>query len=97
MKINSDDIRIPAPQRGTPAARPATQLSTRQESEALAGDSARFSPAAQQANRLKAILRQVPEVRMDLVWRIKAQVDAGTYKVDPDDVADKLLKSGVLE
>lgn len=60
-------------------------------------DQATFSKEAREAGRLRSKLRATPEVRMDLVERIKAEVEAGTYNVAPQAVAEKLLKSGVLD
>ena len=60
-------------------------------------DEVHVSKKAQEATVLRAKVRQAPEVRIDLVNKIKAQVDAGTYNVSPEKVAEKLLKSKVLD
>jgi len=60
-------------------------------------DSVSVSQKAQQATALRSKLKAAPEVRMDLVQRIKAEVEAGTYNVSPEKVAEKLLKSRVLD
>lgn len=60
-------------------------------------DRVTLSREAQEAARLRTKLQATPEVRMDLVERIKAEVEAGTYNVEPRAVAEKLLKSGVLD
>lgn len=64
---------------------------------ATKADEVNVSKKAQEATALRAKVKQAPEVRMDLVMKIKAQVDAGTYNVSPEKVAEKLLKSKVLE
>lgn len=49
---------------------------------------------SQQASEIQAAheaLAQPPEVRADLVARLKADVAAGTYQVNPENLADKLL------
>lgn len=60
-------------------------------------DKVDVSERAVQVATLKAKLATAPDVRMDLVERIKAQVDAGEYNVDPYKVAEKMLKSKVLD
>ncbi|HWI63611.1 MAG TPA: flagellar biosynthesis anti-sigma factor FlgM [Symbiobacteriaceae bacterium] len=60
-------------------------------------DAVNVSRKAQEATVLRAKVKQAPEVRMDLVNKIKAQVEAGTYSVAPEKVAEKLLKSKVLD
>lgn len=97
MKIHGKETRIPAPELGAPAGHKAAERHGTQNSEKPAADGATFSPKAREAHRLRAKVKQVPEVREELVRRIKAQVESGSYKVDAGDVADKLLKSGVLE
>ena len=49
---------------------------------------------SQQATAVQAAyqaLAQTPEVRSELVAQLKAQVQAGTYQVDPEKVAEKLI------
>lgn len=55
------------------------------------------SGKAQQVHSLRSKLRDVPEVRMDLVNRIKQQIERGDYSVKPEDVAEKMLKAKVLD
>jgi len=37
------------------------------------------------------VAKDAPEVRMDKVGTIKKQIEAGTYKVDSRDIAEKIL------
>lgn len=60
-------------------------------------DKVDVSERAVQVASLKAKLVTAPDVRMELVERIKAQVDAGNYNVDPYKVAEKMLRSKVLD
>lgn len=60
-------------------------------------DGLSLSPKSQEAASLRAKLREAPEVRIDLVQRIKARVEAGTYQVDPRAVAAKMLQSRVFD
>ena len=39
----------------------------------------------------KNAVKQVSDVREDKVAKIKAQIEAGTYSVNPEDFANKLL------
>ena len=60
-------------------------------------DELSLSREAQEAASLRAKLREAPEVRIDLVARIKARVEAGTYQVDPRAVASRMLQSRVFD
>jgi negative regulator of flagellin synthesis FlgM len=51
-----------------------------------------ISSQAQAVSAATAAVNAVPETRDDLVARIKAQVDAGTYNVSSSDIADQMLR-----
>ena len=55
-------------------------------------DSAQVSGDAQQVRRAHAAAASSSEVRAEKVANIKAQIEAGTYKVDTNALAEKLLK-----
>src|SRR5579863_7969111 len=57
--------------------------------EQLSADTANLS----QISGLVAKAMEQPEVRMDKVEAIQAQIAAGTYKVDPSQVADAMITS----
>jgi len=96
MKIDSKNIQGVANAYRTGAARPKTQPGA-PAAGVSSTDSVSLSSKSQEATALRNRIRQAPDVRMDLVQRIKAQVEAGTYEVAPEKVAEKLLKSKVLD
>jgi negative regulator of flagellin synthesis FlgM len=51
-----------------------------------------LSQSAQTINLAKQAVDAVPDTRDDLVSRIKSQVDAGTYNVSGDDIADQMYR-----
>lgn len=51
-----------------------------------------ISPEARQAQVYQAALKELPEVREDLVMSIKQRIQAGTYKPDPVQTADGILQ-----
>jgi len=74
---------------GISRARPAQQVG------ASAGvgstDRLAFSRRAEEIKAARAALAEAPEVRAERVAELKAQVEAGTYRVDPDRVAERIL------
>jgi negative regulator of flagellin synthesis FlgM len=54
-------------------------------------DSAQVSGDAQQVRRAHAAAASSSDVRAEKVANIKAQIEAGTYKVDTNALAEKLL------
>ena len=60
------------------------------------GDQASFSPFAVELARIGAELKSLPDVRPELVARLKEQVDAGEYHPSLDSVAKSLYLAGIL-
>lgn len=80
-------------------AQPARVGSTGTPSQAPvpAADEVTLSSQSRSANALRVQLKSAPEIRLDLVARIKAQVEAGEYNVEPRAVAERILRSRVLD
>lgn len=55
----------------------------------LSEDAVRFT-------RFKERLSALPNVRHDLVAELKSRIQNGSYKVDSEEVADKLIEESVL-
>jgi negative regulator of flagellin synthesis FlgM len=69
----------------------ASKFEKRNTSESFA-DKLQLSQAALDSTVAKKALSDVPDIRQDLVDSIKEKIDNGTYDVDMDDFASKLLE-----
>ena len=58
---------------------------------AMGSDQLSISQTAYSYQSAKAAVSEAPDVRADKIARLKAQIQAGTYSVDPEDFANKLL------
>ena len=76
-RVTSAEVTGPAEAKAPEGVQPADQLA--------------FSQQASEVQAAHAALAATPEVRAELVARLKEQVQAGTYRVDPDKIADKLI------
>lgn len=56
-------------------------------------DRLEFSQTAKSYQTAKTAVRQAPDVRMDKVAEIKAQMAAGTYNISSEMIADKILSN----
>jgi negative regulator of flagellin synthesis FlgM len=56
------------------------------------GDRVELSPEGKSVQSLLDALKRIPEVREARVSEIKAQIQAGTYRVDPRQAAEGLLR-----
>ena len=59
-------------------------------------DTVDISDAAKRVNAAREELDQIPDVRENKVAELKAQVENGTYKVNSEEIAEKMLKDGFL-
>jgi len=57
-----------------------------------ASDNVDLSSMAVEMRRVKAMVDSVPDIRADLVGRIKSDIEGGVYKFDTEKVAEKLIE-----
>lgn len=63
----------------------------KKESSKSFSDTLQISNAGKDIQTAKMAVNNTPDIRMDLVSKIKGQIDAGTYSVDSDSFAEKLF------
>ena len=56
-----------------------------------------LSTSLKEAQLIKEVSSSEPDIREDKVSALKAQIDSGTYEVDPEAVADKLVDAFIDE
>lgn len=61
------------------------------------GDKVQLSAGSIDVQKMKMIIQDTPEVRMDRVQALKQQIESGEYQVDPYRVADKMLMNLLSE
>ncbi len=60
-------------------------------------DNVDLSPRAMELNNAKLLLEGVPEVRGEMVVRLKTDIDSGNYNVDAGKVAEKMIERAVKD
>ncbi len=65
-------------------------------------DKVEISASSLDVQKMKGIIQNTPDVRMDRVQALKEQIERGEYEVDPYRVADKMLmnllsESGIVD
>lgn len=55
-------------------------------------DRAEISAAARQLQELLRLSSEIPDVREDKVQELRAQIEAGTYRVSAEDLAEALCR-----
>ena len=70
----------------------ADQAADRAKESAIKTDTVVISDAAKRIQEARAKLDEIPDVREDKVAELKNQIQNGTYQIDADKAAEKLLK-----
>ena len=63
----------------------------------LSEDKVALSPEAKQIQEAKKSLDALPDVREDKVAEIKGQIEAGTYTIDGEKIAFKMIRESILD
>lgn len=59
-------------------------------------DTVVISNAAKNIQEVQRQLEAIPDVREDKVAQLKEQIENGTYEIDEEKIADKMLKDALL-
>ena len=67
-----------------------------QEQQQAKADTVALSSAAKDIQEAQRKLEAIPDVREDKVAQLKEQIENGTYEIDEEKIADKMLKDALL-
>ena len=73
---------------GTPENKP--------EKTAVKADTVVISDAAKRVQEARRQLDDIPDVREDKVSQLRSQIQNGTYEINADKIAGKMIKEGLL-
>jgi len=62
-----------------------------------AGDQVELSPQALEANKYRAELKKMPEIRQTKVQQLKEQIRSGTYQPSAAQIADAIITERHLD
>jgi len=62
----------------------------------LSEDKVALSPEAKQIQEAKKLLDSLPDVREEKVAEIREQIENGTYSVDSEKIAFKMIRESIL-
>ncbi len=67
-----------------------------QEKQAAKADTVALSDTAKKIQETQKQLDAIPDVREDKVAQLKEQIENGTYEIDEEKLADKMLRESLL-
>jgi flagellar biosynthesis anti-sigma factor FlgM len=59
-------------------------------------DTVVISDAAKRIQEIRNQLDQIPDVREEKVAQLKNQIENGTYQINADKIAEKIIKEGLI-
>ena len=66
------------------------------ESTAVKADTVVISDAAKRVQEARSQLDDIPDVREEKVSQLRNQIQNGTYEINAEKIADKMIKEGLL-
>lgn len=69
----------------------------RKDGQSAQSDRVEISDHSRLATQAQGVVKATPEIRTEMVEALKAQVESGQYKVDPDKVAEKMVDEHLFE
>ena len=66
------------------------------EKKAVKADTVIISDAAKRVQEARRQLDEIPDVREDKVSQLRSQIQNGTYEINADKIAGKMIKEGLL-
>jgi negative regulator of flagellin synthesis FlgM len=66
------------------------------EAQAAPADTVQISDSARQIREAQSRIRDIPDVREDKVSELKKMIAEGTYKVEPDKIASKMIEESLV-
>jgi len=60
-------------------------------------ESVKLSTTARELQKAREVLEATPEIREDKVGQFKREIEAGTYDVRGDKVAEKMLRESLID
>ncbi len=75
-----------------------TDCSAKQgSSQTVKEDKVVLSPKAKEVQEATKLIKELPDIREEKVAKLKEQVDQGTYRIDGEKIAFKMLKESILD
>ncbi len=64
--------------------------------QAIKDDTVVISDAARRIQEVQKQLQAIPDVRVDKVAELRAQIENGSYEIKPDAIAGKMIRESLL-
>ena len=98
MKISKiDDAAVQALQQYQKIDKVQNESNPKVDGSAAPEEKVNLSTKARDVQQIKSALAKLPEIREEKVQELKTQIEAGTYNVSGDKIADKMVGESLLD
>ena len=99
MKIDSDRslVNLEAYIKSSQESDGVSQSLRKEQGGASPTESVKLSQAAKEIQKIREIVEATPEIRTDKVGQLKREIEAGSYSVDADKVAERMLRESLID
>jgi len=73
------------------------RLSQKDNDKPLSTDKVELSARSKEMQKIYEVLQTTPELRAEKVASLKKQIKEGTYEVESEAIADKMIKESILD
>ena len=94
MKIADTNTAV---NKAQPSGKPAASKQTEAARPPQASDRVSLSPRARELLAARRALEAIPDVRAEKVAELKARIDDGTYRIDEEAIAAKMIRDAFPE
>ncbi len=99
MKIGSDRsvVNLEAYVQNAQNSEGVKQPLTQGQDKSTQTESVKLSTTAKEIQQARKAMEATPEIREDKVGQLKGEIEAGTYSVEKDKVASKMIRESLID
>ena len=99
MKIDSDRslVNLEAYIKSSQESDGVSQSLRKEQGGASPTESVKLSQTAKEIQKIREIVEATPEIRSDKVGQLKREIEAGSYSIDADKVAERILRESLID
>lgn len=69
----------------------------REQGKTIQTERVKLSPEARDLQKIREVIEATPEIREEKVGQFKKEIEAGTYSVNGDKVAEKMIRESLID
>lgn len=99
MKINSERslIDLEAYIKNAQSGHELKSTRGREQGKTIQTEHVKLSPEARDLQKIREVIEATPEIREEKVGQFKKEIEAGTYSVNGDKVAEKMIRESLID